>query len=53
MCGSTIDLVLQLADGSVAIVDHKIAPIRRQHCANKAAEYTGQLSAYEEIVGEF
>lgn len=32
------------------IVDHKSAPIRREQCANKAAEYAGQLSAYEEIL---
>jgi len=46
-----IDLVLQLPDGNVVIIDHKSSPIRREHCANKAAEYVGQLSAYEEILG--
>lgn len=46
----SVDLLLQLPDGDVVVVDHKSAPIRREHCANKAATYAGQLSAYREIL---
>ena len=46
----TLDLVLELSDGSLAIIDHKSAPIRRQYCAAKAATYTGQLVAYKEML---
>jgi ATP-dependent exoDNAse (exonuclease V) beta subunit len=46
----TIDLLLELPDGTLVIVDHKSAPIRREHCAAKAAEYSGQLSAYSEVL---
>lgn len=46
----TIDLALQLPDGSIVIVDHKSAPIRRECCAEKALEYSGQLAAYSEIL---
>jgi len=45
-----IDLILQLSDGSVVVIDHKSAPIRTEHCAKKASEYSGQLSAYDEIL---
>jgi hypothetical protein len=44
----TVDLVL--ASGSVVIVDHKSAPIRRDQCQAKAAQFTGQLAAYREVL---
>jgi hypothetical protein len=34
----------------VVIVDHKSAPIRRDHCLAKAAQFTGQLAAYREVL---
>ena len=37
----TIDLVLQLPSGEVVVIDHKSAPIRRQHCAAKASAICG------------
>lgn len=46
----TVDLVLELADGTFVIIDHKSAPIRRQYCEAKAATYTGQLAAYKEMM---
>ncbi|WP_149496416.1 UvrD-helicase domain-containing protein [Roseiconus lacunae] len=46
----TIDLILELSDGMLILIDHKSAPIRRDHCATKAAEYAGQLLAYNEIL---
>lgn len=46
----TIDLALQLPDGSIVIVDHKSAPIRREYCMAKASEFSGQLAAYAEIL---
>ena len=46
------DLLLQLPDGDVVIVDHKSAPIRREHCQAKAATFAGQLRAYREVVTE-
>ena len=45
-----IDLVLQLPNGQVVIIDHKSAPIARDHCSNRALEYSGQLQAYDEIL---
>jgi ATP-dependent helicase/nuclease subunit A len=45
-----IDLVLRLPTGAVVVIDHKSAPIRQDSCAVKAAEYVGQLAAYEEIL---
>lgn len=45
-----IDLLLRLADGSVVIIDHKSAPIRREHCLAKAQQFTGQIAAYREVV---
>lgn len=48
----TADLVLQLSGGEIVIIDHKSAPIRREHCAKKAAEFVGQLSAYSEVFEE-
>lgn len=44
-----VDLVLELESG-VVVVDHKSAPLRRQQCASKAIEYTGQLEAYVEAL---
>jgi ATP-dependent exoDNAse (exonuclease V) beta subunit len=46
----TVDLVLELSDGRLVIVDHKSAPIRRQQCPKKAAQYSGQLASYCEIL---
>ncbi|MDA8967789.1 UvrD-helicase domain-containing protein [bacterium] len=46
----TLDLVLELPDQSVILIDHKSAPIQRQHCENKARQYSGQLAAYEEVL---
>ena len=46
----TIDLVLQLPSGGVVVIDHKSAPIRRQHCAAKAGQFAGQLDAYREVL---
>ena len=46
----TVDLVLQLTGGTRVIIDHKSAPIKRQHCEAKAATHTGQLAAYKEML---
>ena len=46
----TVDLLLQLPDGRVVVIDHKSAPIRREHCASKAATFSGQLQSYREIL---
>jgi hypothetical protein len=46
----TLDLVLEVSEGTFVIIDHKSAPIRRQHCAAKAATYAGQLIAYKEML---
>jgi hypothetical protein len=46
----TGDLVLDLAEGDCVIVDHKSAPIRREHCAAKAATFAGQIAGYAETV---
>ena len=46
----TLDLLLELADGSLVLIDHKSAPIRRQYCQSKALEYSGQIDAYREIL---
>ena len=45
-----VDLILQLNATEIVVVDHKSAPIRREHCAQKAAEFEGQLAAYSEIL---
>ena len=45
-----IDLLLRLANGSVVIIDHKSAPIRREHCLVKAQQFTGQIAAYSEVL---
>ena len=46
----TIDLLLQLPRRRVVVIDHKSAPIRRQHCAAKASDFAGQLAAYREVL---
>lgn len=51
----TADLLLQLDDGQLILIDHKSAPIRREHCQAKAATYSSQLNAYAgilETIGE-
>lgn len=45
-----IDLLLRLTDGSTVIIDHKSAPIRREHCPAKARQFTGQIAAYDELL---
>ncbi|MDT7042537.1 UvrD-helicase domain-containing protein [Candidatus Nitronereus thalassa] len=45
-----LDLLLELTDGKVVIIDHKSAPIRREHCAAKATTFSGQLLAYKEMI---
>jgi ATP-dependent exoDNAse (exonuclease V) beta subunit len=45
-----VDLLLELPDGSVVIIDHKSAPIRREYCEAKAATFISQLDAYREIL---
>ncbi len=47
-----IDLLLELPNGKLVVVDHKSAPIRRDHCAVKVQEYIGQLSAYDEVLAQ-
>jgi hypothetical protein len=44
----TVDLLLQLPGGELVVIDHKSAPIRREHCAAKAATFSGQLRSYRE-----
>jgi len=46
----TIDLLLQLPAGGVVVIDHKSAPIRRDHCEAKAGQFTGQVAAYREVL---
>ena len=46
----TGDLLLDLPDGSVVILDHKSAPIRREHCRAKAATFASQVRGYCETV---
>lgn len=46
----TMDLLLRLPEGGVVLIDHKSAPLRREHCRTKAQEYTGQLAAYRELL---
>ena len=45
-----IDLLLELRDGTLVVIDHKSAPIRREHCAAKAATFFAQLHAYREMM---
>ena len=46
----TLDLLLALTSGNVVIIDHKSAPIRREHCVAKASTFSGQLVAYKEMI---
>ena len=41
----TVDLCLQLPDGTIVLIDHKSAPVRRNQCAAKAAANSGQFTA--------
>ncbi len=45
-----LDLLLELTDGKVVIIDHKSAPIRREHCVAKATTFSEQLMAYKEMI---
>lgn len=45
-----LDLVLELADGSVVVIDHKSAAISRDKCTAKAARYLEQLAAYQDVL---
>jgi len=45
-----IDLLLRLPTGRVVVIDHKSSPIRRDHCAAKARQFTGQIAAYREVL---
>jgi ATP-dependent helicase/nuclease subunit A len=45
-----IDLLLELQDGRLVVIDHKSAPIRREHCAAKAATFSAQLHAYRDMM---
>ncbi len=47
---AAIDLLLRLTDGSAVIIDHKSAPIRREHCPAKARQFTEQIAAYDELL---
>lgn len=42
----SIDLLLELQDGSVAVLDHKSFFGKEAHVKERAAEHAGQLSAY-------
>ena len=42
-------LLLQLPDGDVVIIDHKSAPIRREHCRAKAATFASQIRVTCEV----
>lgn len=48
----TADLLLRLPDGPIVLIDHKSAPIRREHCAGKATSFAPQLNGYREILIE-
>ena len=43
-------LLLELPSGQLVVIDHKSAPIRREHCAVKAATFSAQLQAYREML---
>ena len=45
-----IDLLLELTNGEFVVIDHKSAPIRREHCFAKAATFSSQLNAYREMM---
>lgn len=46
----TLDLLLELPDGTVVVIDHKSAPIRPSDCERKAQQFIGQIDAYNEIL---
>ncbi|MEK6544521.1 MAG: 3'-5' exonuclease, partial [Elusimicrobiota bacterium] len=46
----SIDLLLELPDGSVAVLDHKSFFGNEPHLHERANEYTGQLKAYAEAL---
>ncbi|TWU10525.1 UvrD-helicase domain-containing protein [Allorhodopirellula heiligendammensis] len=46
----TLDLILEMPDATIAIIDHKSAPIRRANCEPKARKYVAQLDAYNEML---
>ena len=46
----TIDLLLELQDGRFVVIDHKSVPIRREACAAKAATFSSQLDAYNDMM---
>lgn len=46
----TMDLLLRLPGGGVVVIDHKSAPLRRDQCETKAREFTGQITAYREML---
>lgn len=48
----TLDLILELADGTVVVIDHKSASVRRADCETKARQYVGQLDDYGEILAQ-
>jgi ATP-dependent exoDNAse (exonuclease V) beta subunit len=49
----TLDLLLELTEGSVVVIDHKSAPIRPADCVTKARQFIAQIDAYDEIlIGE-
>jgi len=45
-----IDLMLRLADGSVIIIDHKSAPLKKASCTAKAQSFSGQVQAYRDCI---
>ena len=42
--------LLELPGGAIVIIDHKSAPIRREHCGAKAATFAAQLDGYRETM---
>jgi len=46
----TMDLLLRLPGGGVVVIDHKSAPLRRDQCEAKVREFTGQITAYREML---
>jgi len=46
----TIDLLLELVGGELAVIDHKSAPLRVEQAATKAATFGPQLLAYQEAL---
>ena len=45
-----IDLLIELPDNKIVLVDHKTAPLSGDQCLNRAREYSGQLTAYREML---